>query len=543
LLCHEFYGLSLCIMSKKVIWSLIIVISIVSLGLVAMQAYWITSAIKVKEQQFRHLAFRTLGNVIQEVEKHEAASLVLNELEPLTLDSLLFSSRFRLSINQGSARQTQSGVSFRSNSIYYYRNIPTPTTLDPRALDKYLAGVERPGFFLSEVDSVMMFSSQISATDNYYAEFINDLSRKTVLVERVLDRLMDFNWKIEDRINKTLLDSILTKEFKNVGINTRFEYAVKNTYGDYVIQSEHFVENPLVFMRQLFPNDVFRKQNFLAIYFPEQKSYVFQTLGFMVFSSTFLTLIILITFSTTIYIILRQKRLSQIKNDFVNNMTHELKTPISTISLASQMLKDKTIPVENKNIDHISGIISNESQRLGYQVEKVLQMAVFDKGKIDLKFQLLDVHTLIANISNNFNIQVKKRDGTLVEKLEAKNATAMVDEVHFTNVLFNLLDNAVKYSHEKPCITITTQNKKKGLSITIEDNGIGISRENQKRIFEQFYRVPTGNVHNVKGFGLGLSYVKKILDEHNAQISVESELKKGTKFEIILPNNNQNDKA
>lgn len=528
-------------MSKKLIWSLIVAISIVSLGLILMQSYWITNSINVKEQQFRILAFRTLGNVIQELEKQEAASMVLNELEPYAMDSLMFSSRLRFSINQGNQRQTRSSISYSSSNFYYYRNPSFPGAIDPRMLDRFLSSTDRA--FFSEIDSILMFSSQISSTDNYYAEFINDLSRKTVLVERVLDRMMDYSWKIEDRINKTLLDSILAKEFKNVGINTRYEYAVKNTNGDYVIQSEHFVENPLVFMRQLFPNDVFRKQNFLAIYFPEQKSYVFQSLGFMIISSTFLTLIILILFSTTIYIILRQKRLSQIKSDFVNNMTHELKTPISTISLASQMLKDKSIPVASKNIDHISGIISNESQRLGYQVEKVLQMAVFDKGKIDLKFQMLDVHSLISNIANNFEIQIKKREGTLVKNLSAQNSSAMVDEVHFTNVLFNLLDNAVKYSHSEPCVTITTENRKKGLAVSVEDKGIGIGREDQKRIFEQFYRVPTGNVHNVKGFGLGLSYVKKILDAHNATITVESEPKKGTRFTILLPNNHQNGQA
>lgn len=517
--------------------------SIASLGLIAIQSYWITSAIKVKEQQFRHLAFRTLGGVIQELEKHEAASLVLNELEPLTLDTIFFSSGYQFRMNQSVIRQGISGGSVRSSSYLSFRNLPATSMPEPRALERYRTGLEQSRMFLSEVDSIMAFSSQIFSTDNQYTEFINDLSRKTVLVERVLDRMLDVNWRIEDRVNKTILDSILNKEFRNAGINTRYEYAIKNTFGDYVMPSDHFVENPLIFMRQLFPNDVFRKQNYLAIYFPEQKSYVFQSLGFMIFSSSFLTLFILITFSTTIYIILRQKRLSQIKSDFVNNMTHELKTPISTISLASQMLKDKSIPAKNKNIDHISGIISNESQRLGFQVEKVLQMAVFDKGKIDLKFQLLNVHNLIANISANFNLQVKKRDGKLHEKLLATNPFARIDEVHFTNVLFNLLDNAVKYSPDTPEITISTHNNKKGLFISIEDKGIGISKEDQKRIFEQFYRVPTGNIHNVKGFGLGLSYVKKILDAHQAAIQVTSELKKGTKFDIVLPNNHQHDQA
>jgi two-component system, OmpR family, phosphate regulon sensor histidine kinase PhoR len=528
-------------MSKKLIWILILVMSVVSLGLIAMQSYWISNAVKVKEQQFRHLAFRTLGNVIQEIEKHEAASMMLNELQPRNLDSLLFSSGVRISVSQGISTQYQSETRFRSSNYYYSRNLSPRSDLDPGSIPDNPSRPEQSRYLISESDSISFFSGQSIDSDNFYSDYLLDISRKSYMVERVLESMMDFNWKIEDRINKTLLDSILNKEFMNAGIQTRYEYAVRNNFGDYVIHSSNFVENPLIFMRQLFPNDVFRKQNFLAVYFPEQRSYVFQSLGFMVFSSSLLTLIILITFSLTIYIILRQKKLSQIKTDFVNNMTHELKTPISTISLASQMLKDKTIPIENKNVDHISGIISNESQRLGFQVEKVLQMATFDKGKIDLNLQLLDVHSLISSIASNFTLQISKRNGTLVTDLSAKNSHVMVDEVHFTNVLFNLLDNALKYSPDSPYVSISTRDTKKGIVISIEDKGMGISRENQKRIFEQFYRVPTGNVHNVKGFGLGLSYVKKVLDKHQAFITVHSELKKGTRFEITLLNNHYHD--
>jgi signal transduction histidine kinase len=235
----------------------------------------------------------------------------------------------------------------------------------------------------------------------------------------------------------------------------------------------------------------------------------------------------------------KQKRLSKVKNDFVNNMTHELKTPISTISLASQMLKDNSIPVESKNMGHISNIIDDETKRLSCQVEKVLKTALFNKGKIKIKPKELDVHSIIENVVKSFYIQVEQKDGNIQKSLNADNHVAKVDEVHFTNIIFNLLDNAVKYSNEAPEINIETKNSSGNLVIGIQDNGVGIRKKDQNKIFDQFYRVPTGNRHDVKGFGLGLNYVKRMVEQHGGNISLESEYKKGTRFEIIIPLNNQ----
>jgi two-component system, OmpR family, phosphate regulon sensor histidine kinase PhoR len=252
-------------------------------------------------------------------------------------------------------------------------------------------------------------------------------------------------------------------------------------------------------------------------------------------SSLLLTLFILAIFIITVVVIIKQKRLSEIRNDFVNNMTHELKTPIATISLASQMLNDKSIPIESKNLNSLAGVISDETKRLSIQVEKVLQMAVFDKGKISLKIRRLEIHELINNVVKNFILQVRNRNGQITKNLDAEYTMVNVDEVHFSNILLNLLDNAIKYSKGQPQITVSTFNKKSGIIIEVQDNGIGISKANQKRIFEKFYRVSTGNIHNVKGFGLGLSYVKKIVEEHGGKISLHSEVNVGTTFEIWIP--------
>jgi two-component system phosphate regulon sensor histidine kinase PhoR len=240
-------------------------------------------------------------------------------------------------------------------------------------------------------------------------------------------------------------------------------------------------------------------------------------------------------FILALYIIFKQKRLSEMKNDFVNNMTHELKTPISTISLASQMLNDRSIPEEQKNKGQIARIIQTESKLLGFQVERVLQMAIFDHGELKLKHEELDMHDIIETVAQNFLLQIDKREGLLEFIPEAEQAVVPGDQMHMTNVISNLIENAMKYTSRTPEIRISTRNENNTIVVSVADTGIGISKENQKRIFDKFYRVPTGNVHSVKGFGLGLSYVKLIIEQHQGTIKLKSEINKGSQFDIQLP--------
>jgi two-component system, OmpR family, phosphate regulon sensor histidine kinase PhoR len=346
--------------------------------------------------------------------------------------------------------------------------------------------------------------------------------------------------KVADRIPPGYLQHELDVELKEKDILLPYKYCVKTTVnGKTEIALGDPDYNPEKGTREyktpIFYDDNSSKPNYLFVYFPGQHAQQIKAISNFVLPSLILTLIIIGIFVFTLQIILRQKKLSQIKNDFINNMTHELKTPISTISLASQMLKDNSLVHSPSTIDHISGVILDESKRLSSQVEKVLQMAVFNEGKLKLKFTEIDLNQIMAQAASNFEIRVTTSGGTLETSLLAENPVISGDEVHITNVIFNLLDNAEKYSKEIPKIEISTENRSNWVVVQIRDYGIGISKENLNQIFERFYRIPTGNVHNVKGFGLGLSYVKRIVEEHHGKIKVESSVGKGTKFRIYFP--------
>jgi two-component system phosphate regulon sensor histidine kinase PhoR len=271
------------------------------------------------------------------------------------------------------------------------------------------------------------------------------------------------------------------------------------------------------------------------VFFPEQNRYVFNNLWVMFASSGFFILIIIGAFFFTINTIIRQKKLSDIKNDFINNMTHELKTPISTISLACEALNDPDIHKSASMTANYTRMIQEENKRMTLLVENVLQSALLDKSDFDLQNNRVDMHVVIQKVIQNFEMHLTQHKVKLDLKLSAQNPVIDGDVVHLTNVIFNLLDNAIKYTPDIPEIQIETKTQGTNILISFTDNGIGITREEQKRIFEKLYRVPTGNIHNVKGFGLGLSYVNAIVSKHHGSIRVESDLGIGSTFTLVLP--------
>ena len=273
----------------------------------------------------------------------------------------------------------------------------------------------------------------------------------------------------------------------------------------------------------------------LSIVIPDYKSVVMKQMRWMIFGVIFFTLIIISAFYVTVRTLLVQKKLSEIKNDFINNMTHEFKTPLATISLAVDAMRNEKVVQDREKSAYFSGIIKEENRRMNKQVETILQAALIDRQELQLKLQPLHVNDVIRRVMENFKLQLDEIHAQVVLQLEDGYDMADADEVHFTNLISNLIDNAIKYSREKLIIRIQTQRAGKHFSVRIEDNGIGMTKETQRRIFEKFYRAHTGNVHNVKGFGLGLSYVKSVVDAHNGRIKVESTVGKGTTFILEIP--------
>ena len=287
-------------------------------------------------------------------------------------------------------------------------------------------------------------------------------------------------------------------------------------------------------------NDSIPNQNLTVLYRLQENQYKFKKTGYLGLSSLLLSFILILLSTGTFIVIFRQKKISEIRNDFINNMTHELKTPIATISLASQMLSDKSIPENEKNTEALSEIISDESLNLKNLVDKVLQIAIFEKPKVNFSMNNFNVHEIIDKTVVNFELQIKDRQGKISKNFKATNAIINADQTHIGNAISNLIDNAIKYSKENIDILISTFNIKNGIVIIVSDRGIGIHKEDLDRIFEKFYRVPAGNIHNVKGFGLGLSYVYKVVEGHGGSIKVESTPNKGTMFRIIIPQTEKN---
>ncbi len=526
-------------MSRSLLWILGTVMAVVMICLIIAQTSWIINAVKIKEQQFSQLAGRAMIDISKELERREAVSHILDEFSAFNRIWQDHDPEYNYHFD-ASARidfDPETGL-YRINQDISIENHDSKTKSSFQfGHDTVLSHF--PGFE-ELINNQGLKNIPEEFPDKEYSGMERMFNSKRALLDQIITKMLNPGLSIEERINVAGLPELIRHVFAQRELSIDFEYAIVTDNNKISWKSPGFKpeKGHNIYSVLLFPEDVFSVPNYLYVYFPYQRNFIFRSVGLMSISSITLTLIIIAIFIFTLYIILRQKNLSEMKSDFVNNMTHELKTPISTISLASQMLSDNTIPVKNKNLTNISRIIENESTRLGHQVEKVLQMSILEKGKITLRLKKTDIHELLQSVFSSFVIQVESMGGELKSVLKAEDPIVEVDEIHLTNVMSNLLDNAVKYCKDKPVIEVGTKNEKNYLLIYFEDKGIGISKEDQRRVFEKFYRVPAGNLHKVKGFGLGLSYVKRITEMHNGFIKIKSELNKGSYFGIYLPLSN-----
>jgi signal transduction histidine kinase len=472
--------------NKRLIWALAGIIAVCTLSLIYVQFTWIVSVKQAEEGGFAKRINTILTNVITDIEEEEAYSYIVQEAR----------SQNRLSL---------------SDSI---------DLLSKKQAAEILSTIQGSSF----ADEWTMRTS---------------FARESFL-QGILTRILNANLPIEDRVSLDKVQALLKKEFRREGLDIPYEFGVTNQLGELLFRSEGFrgVEPDYTYIIMFFPKDPeYASRYFLNVYIPYRASFILQKTRRLIVVSIVLSLIITVTFATNLFIIFRQKRFSEMKADFVNNITHELKTPITTISLAAQMLSDANVPNKEQKMPYLSSTILTESKRLQFLVEQVLQIAIFERGNLRLKAKETNLLALLTSVIQHFAIQIEKKKITLITELAAlENITVWADELHLTNVFTNLFDNAVKYQNKTdPCIQLTAENTNSHVKIKIEDNGEGISHENLKKIFDKFYRGSSSNVRVIKGFGLGLSYVKKIVEMLHGRIEVSSELGKGSSFTIVLP--------
>ena len=513
-------------MKKSTIWIIAIVMGLAFLGLLSLQFSYVEEMVKMKKEQFDESVSRSLYQASHNLEVNETKRYLdkdvqMTERRAVSQDSMMVDGL------DGSIKQShQFAVAADDGTVYSSFQLKT-FEMKPASVPKAII-LRRDKSSLSEAAKSMQ-----EIVHNRY------VYQKALLDEVVYNILYTASDKpLKERVNFRMLDLDIRQELANNGVNIPYHLTVSTTDGrevyrcpDYSAEGEKYS-----YTQYLFQNDPQSKMGVVKIHFPDMSSYIFSSVRFMIPSLVF-TLVLLITFIFTIVLIFRQKRYTEIKNDFINNMTHELKTPIASISLAAQMMNDDSVTKSEQMTKHLGGVIADESKRLRFLVEKVLQMSMFDKKSVVFKKKELDLNEMVESIASTFTLRVEHTGGKIYTQIEAVDSGIYVDEVHFQNAITNLMDNAVKYrKQDEPLdIYIRTWNDDENLYLSIRDTGQGIKRENVKKIFDKFYRVHTGNKHDVKGFGLGLAYVKKVIDLHQGKILCESELGKGTKFTITLP--------
>ncbi|MFZ2906207.1 MAG: HAMP domain-containing sensor histidine kinase [Cyclobacteriaceae bacterium] len=341
---------------------------------------------------------------------------------------------------------------------------------------------------------------------------------------------------VNNQIDASLLEFLLRTEFEKRNIKADFEYGIydctheKMVYGNYVSMQKSKSKNEPISNLPNWSNQGY----YFGVQFPNREAQILNQMGIWSFSSAVLLLVI-VFFAYTLFVILKQKRLSEIQKDFINNMTHEFKTPIATIAVSTEVLKDPNIVQQPERLLNYTTIIENENNRLKKHVERVLQMARLDKEDIGLRKERVDLHEIIQEVVTAMHVTLQEKQGKLELFLGANQPLITADRHHLTNVIYNLLDNAIKYCNGNPLIVIRTKQDEKGITLEVQDNGIGVGEEHQNKIFQKFFRVPTGNVHDVKGFGLGLNYVKQIVEAHRGKVTLESAVGNGCTFSIFMP--------
>ncbi|MDX9729288.1 MAG: HAMP domain-containing sensor histidine kinase [Bacteroidales bacterium] len=509
-------------MNRRKFKGLIVLMVVSILAIVWVQVTWISNSVKSQNEQFDFFVINSLRNTAHSMETNRRMNF-LNEMFIRGYSAL----------PQAIQRSAQPGIETESFSIQ------SSVTSDTDSVEIIVSTNDNPPVRMKvtrEEARNRMGNSIVVGSDEYMRWMQQQASEFQTMSNQLVSEM--FVWERNRAVNKEELLHTLQGELTASGIDTPFEFALIR--GDSIIdgvyskvRKKELMESP--YKVNLFAQGLLWKGETLSVVFPRKTNYVLGTMGLMLGGFGLFLLIIMATFALSLWFIIRQKKTSEMQADFINNMTHEFKTPIATISLAADTIANNRVITDEEKVRHFIGMIKKENSRMNRQVESILQIATLDKHEMDFSFTETDLHEVISQAIDTIGIQVTDRGGVINRHLEAENSVITGDSEHLRNLVHNLLDNANKYSEGAPQITVTTRSNGSGLFLEVADKGIGMSKAVQNRVFERFYRETTGDIHNVKGFGLGLNYVKAITDAHGGTVTVESEPGRGSIFTVFLP--------
>lgn len=488
-------------MKKRAINSVIVLSIVCVLGVLFFQAVWHTHSMQNSYNYFDRTVKEAMNEAVSVFEKKRLYNTFQHKFIPDSLGS----SEVRVLMNTNDTAAIDINI------------VDTVMTVGNLAdTIKYINRKERQMVLIG--DSPQRIEKRVGTIVN---EIVDELKRDT-LIERFIQK-------------PTGLDTLLKNTFTQKGITTGFEFAIRGAAGNILQKSGGFDQSKVqkAYKVLLYPLHISPRPEELLVQVPNRTAEVIKSVWPILISSFVFTIVIIVTFWLTIRIILKQKKLSVIKNDFINNMTHEFKTPIATIGIAADALRGMSANPEQ--INHFAGIIKQESQNMNQKVETILQMALLEQQRVQLNIQPLDIHEILSSTLKHLALQLEKSGAVIATHWGAQNPLVLGDALHITNVFANVIDNAIKYSEGVPRLQIDTKNLENHLLIAFTDTGIGMNKEEQKRVFDKFYRAQSGNVHNTKGFGLGLSYAYDIVSKHKGIITIDSEKNLGTTVTIQLP--------
>ncbi|SFS30108.1 sensor histidine kinase [Lutibacter maritimus] len=521
-------------MGKKIFILIIVLMSVALIGIISVQVFWIKNTIQITEEQFTSNVRFALAKVSEDIKEDEFNAFYLDIVENFKDEGTkLKYSDVRKYIYE--KIDTTNNERFTYSQSIIEENYKVPTEFFENDSIDFKEIFRKEEIVIVKDQSLDNKGSDINAPEERYLKIGRFEGAEKSQLERAFD-ISRTKMPIHKRVSNQELTLRLDRELKSKGITTNFKYGIYSNGLATQVKSGYFrKETGKSYMVPMFTDSEGNSNFQLFVTFPEKKNFILSSISKILVLSVFFIFIIILAFVTALYQLIKQKQISEIKTDFINNMTHEFKTPIATINLALDAIKNPKIIEDKEKVMRYVQMIRDENKRMHGQVENVLRISKLEKNQLDVSKEKIDLKEVIEEAITHVDLIIKDKGGYIKTHFNAKNNEILANHFHLTNVIVNVLDNAIKYSEDAPKVEVTTENTAKNIIIKVSDQGIGMNKSVQKNIFKKFYREERGNIHNVKGHGLGLSYVKKIVEIHQGDIYVESEKGQGSTFTIKLP--------